>query len=57
MVTHLQSEISCPSAHILSTVKSLFNVPLWDSGFEHLIEVNCKCGNYDYETRNSEDEC
>jgi len=45
MVTHLQNGISCPSAHILSTVKSLFIVPVWNIGLESLSEVNCKCGN------------
>ena len=45
MVTHLQNGISCPPAHILSTVKFLFIVPVWDSGIEYLSEVNCKCEN------------
>jgi len=57
VVTHLQNGISCPSAHILSTVKSLFIVPVLNSGLERLSEVNCKCGNWDYKARNSETEC
>jgi len=36
MVTHLRNGISCPSAHILSTVNSLFIVPVWNSWLECL---------------------